>query len=393
MAAEKNVPEIRFKGFVGEWKDAELSQIIDVRSGKDYKHLSEGNIPVFGTGGYMLSVNEALSYNENAIGIGRKGTIDKPFILKSPFWTVDTLFYAVPRKENDLEFIFDVFQKINWKQKDESTGVPSLSKVAINGIKVIAPTLPEQTQIGTYFQHLDSLINLNQRKYDKLLTVKKAMLEKMFPREGTDVPEIRFKGFEGKWEKKKLGEVLDLENGYAFKGVFFQDEVSSLIVLTPGNINIGGGFQKDKGHYYNPRCGIFNKYILQPDDIFVSMTDLTQTGQTLGFPAIIPNDGNTYLLNQRLGKLINYHGDKKYLFYLLSTEHYHKQVISTASGTTVKHSSPQKILNCINNFPTLEEQSKIGKFFELLDTLISQHQTQLEKLKNLKKGCLEKMFV
>ena len=78
MAEMKKVPDIRFRGFNESWVDADLSQIVDIRSGRDYKHLSYGNIPVYGTGGYMLSVNEALSYNEDAIGIGRKGTIHKP---------------------------------------------------------------------------------------------------------------------------------------------------------------------------------------------------------------------------------------------------------------------------------------------------------------------------
>ena len=100
------------------WEQRKLGDVVDVRSGKDYKHLSEGNIPVYGTGGFMLSVNQALSYDEDAIGIGRKGTIDKPYILKAPFWTVDTLFYAIPREKVDLNFAFDVFQNIDWKKKD-----------------------------------------------------------------------------------------------------------------------------------------------------------------------------------------------------------------------------------------------------------------------------------
>lgn len=173
-------PAIRFKGFTEDWEEKELSQVVDLRSGRDYKHLTEGHIPVYGTGGYMLSVNDALSYDEDAIGIGRKGTIDKPYILKAPFWTVDTLFYAVPKGKNDLYFIYDVFQKINWKQKDESTGVPSLSKVAINGIQIFITKCDEQIQIGNYFKHLDHLITLQQRELEKLKNIKKACLEKMF---------------------------------------------------------------------------------------------------------------------------------------------------------------------------------------------------------------------
>ena len=176
----ETVPKIRFKGFSDAWEQRKLGDIVDVRSGKDYKHLSEGNIPVYGTGGYMLSVNQALSYDEDAIGIGRKGTIDKPYILKAPFWTVDTLFYAIPREKVDLNFAFDIFQNIDWKKKDESTGVPSLSKTAINEIDISAPCLEEQQAIGSYFSKIDNLITLHQRQLEKLKNIKSALLEKMF---------------------------------------------------------------------------------------------------------------------------------------------------------------------------------------------------------------------
>ena len=141
-----------------------MGEIVDVCSGKDYKHLSTGTIPVYGTGGYMLSVNEALSYERDAIGIGRKGTIDKPYILKAPFWTVDTLFFAIPEHLECISFVFAIFQTIDWKSKDESTGVPSLSKEAINGIDVQIPNINEQRLIGDLFCSLDHLITLHQRK-------------------------------------------------------------------------------------------------------------------------------------------------------------------------------------------------------------------------------------
>ena len=174
------VPEIRFKGFSEPWEEKKLGEIINICSGRDYKHLSEGNIPVYGTGGYMLSVSEALSYDQDAIGIGRKGTIDKPYILKAPFWTVDTLFYALPKENIDLNFVFDIFQNIEWKKKDESTGVPSLSKTAINDINVYISRYTEQKVIGQYFSNLDRLITLQSSKIEKLRNLKKACLEKMF---------------------------------------------------------------------------------------------------------------------------------------------------------------------------------------------------------------------
>ena len=177
MSNNNKTPAIRFKGFTDTWEQRKLGDVVDVRSGKDYKHLPEGNIPVYGTGGYLLSVNQALSYNEDAIGIGRKGTIDKPYILKAPFWTVDTLFYAVPSQNSDLDFVFDIFQNIDWKEKDESTGVPSLSKTAINEIDISAPCLEEQQVIGSYFSKIDDFITLHQRKLEEEKKKKKALMQ------------------------------------------------------------------------------------------------------------------------------------------------------------------------------------------------------------------------
>ena len=181
---DQNVPEIRFDGFSDDWEQRKFSDVIDIGSGMDYKHLVEGDIPVYGTGGYMLSVNKALSYDKDAIGIGRKGTIDKPYILRAPFWTVDTLFYCIPKEHNNLDFINCLFQNVDWKKKDESTGVPSLSKVIINNVETAIPTFDEQHKIGAYFSELDNLITLHQHKCNQLKELKKYMLSNMFPRKG-----------------------------------------------------------------------------------------------------------------------------------------------------------------------------------------------------------------
>ena len=175
----KKSPQLRFEGFTDDWEERKFADFIDVKSGKDYKHLNSGSIPVYGTGGYMLSVDRALS-DIDAIGIGRKGTIDKPYLLKAPFWTVDTLFYAVPKQNIDLQFSLSIFKKINWKKFDESTGVPSLSKTVINSVSVSVPCYEEQQQIGNFFKHLDDTIAANQRKLDLLKDLKKGLSQQMF---------------------------------------------------------------------------------------------------------------------------------------------------------------------------------------------------------------------
>lgn len=176
----ENTPEYRFTGFTEPWRKQKVGDIVDVCSGKDYKHLSEGSIPVYGTGGYMLSVGEALSYDKDAIGIGRKGTIDKPYILKAPFWTVDTLFYAIPKENVNLNFAHGIFQNIDWKTKDESTGVPSLSKAVINDIDILVPSYDEQQTLGLLFLEINHLITLCQTKLDESYKIKTGLLQQLF---------------------------------------------------------------------------------------------------------------------------------------------------------------------------------------------------------------------
>lgn len=173
-------PEMRLAGFDGKWEPTAIGEITSIGNGRDYKHLSPGPIPVYGTGGYMLSVDGALSYSRDAIGIGRKGTIDKPFILKAPFWTVDTLFYVLPDKSTDLHFLRCQFELVDWKTKDESTGVPSLSKDTIANVEILVPSSEEQEKIGLFFSALDNLIVSRRKMLDKLQQVRISLLQKMF---------------------------------------------------------------------------------------------------------------------------------------------------------------------------------------------------------------------
>ena len=168
-----NTPNIRFKGFTDDWEQRKLVDVVDVRSGRDYKHLEEGDIPVYGTGGYMLSVNEALSDDEDAIGIGRKGTIDNPYILRAPFWTVDTLFYAVPRDK------YDSYEFIKHKLVPHVYGIRDGRSIDIDSMKTIEipwTSYEEQKKIGDYIESLDMLtvesIAIAQKYYDMILKIK-----------------------------------------------------------------------------------------------------------------------------------------------------------------------------------------------------------------------------
>mgnify|MGYP004443647647 CR=1 FL=1 len=381
-----NTPKIRFKGFKDDWEQRKLGDIVDVRSGKDYKHLSEGNIPVYGTGGYMLSVNQALSYDEDAIGIGRKGTIDKPYILKAPFWTVDTLFYAVPSQNSDLDFVFDIFQNIDWKKKDESTGVPSLSKTAINEIDISAPCLEEQQVIGSYFSKIDHLIALHQRKCDETKQLKKFMLQKMFPKNGEKNPEIRFEGFTDDWEQRKLSEVADKvseknkNNEYsepltnsAEQGIISQKDYFDREVVNEDNLN-GYYIVKRNDFVYNPRVSVsapvgpINRNKLGRNGVMSPLYTVFRTHDI----------------------------DEMYLEYYYKTTKWHRFMkLNGDSGARFDRFtiSSTLFMEMPIPYPSIEEQKKIGEYFANLDHLITLHQRKCEKLKELKKFMLQNMFV
>ena len=190
-----NVPHLRFPEFTERWDTYRIADILCIGNGRDYKHLSKGDIPVFGTGGYMTSVNECLYEGETTF-IGRKGTINKPFYYNGKFWTVDTLFYTHSFKRVIPKFVYCLFQTINWLRYNEASGVPSLSKDTIEKIKVRIPQLDEQKKIAKLLSLLDERIATQNKIIEDLKKLKSAIIEKVFCPPNQKQPVCRIKGFE-----------------------------------------------------------------------------------------------------------------------------------------------------------------------------------------------------
>lgn len=183
----EKVPRLRFPEFKndGEWEEKKFEQLFKIGNGRDYNHLESGNIPVYGSGGHMLSVNDYL-YDGESVCIGRKGTIDKPVFLTGKFWTVDTLFYTHSFKNCLPKYIFYVFQNINWRNYNEASGVPSLSKINIYKIEILIPSLPEQQRIASCLSSLDELIVAQAEKIEQLKEHKKGLMQGLFPGQGLE---------------------------------------------------------------------------------------------------------------------------------------------------------------------------------------------------------------
>ena len=171
--------EIRFKEFSDSWKSQPIGEILTIGSGRDYKHLKAGQVPVFGTGGLMTTVDGFLHDGET-VCIGRKGTIDKPMYFNGKLWTVDTLFYTHSFKNMIPKFVFYLFQRVNWQEHNEASGVPSLSKSTIEKIVLSFPSLLEQKKIANFLSAIDEKITATESALDYAKQYKKSLLQQMF---------------------------------------------------------------------------------------------------------------------------------------------------------------------------------------------------------------------
>ena len=211
------VPTLRFREFQNDarWIPNKIDHVCKIGNGRDYKHLSAGNIPVYGSGGYMTSVDKFL-YDGESVCIGRKGTIDTPIFLTGKFWTVDTLFYTYAFHKCLPKFLYLIFQQINWYKYNEAGGVPSLLKTTIGNINIFIPNNEnEQKKIVDCFSSLDDLINAVADKIETLKEYKKGLMQQLFPAEGKTTPAFRFPEFQnkGEWEESTLGDICDMQAG------------------------------------------------------------------------------------------------------------------------------------------------------------------------------------
>ena len=300
----------------------------------------------------MLSVNEALSYKQDAIGIGRKGTIDKPYILKAPFWTVDTLFYAFPKGKNELNFLNCIFQNIDWKKKDESTGVPSLSKTTINDVDIYVPEEEEQKAIGEYFLNIDNLITLHQREFAFLCKEKSK----------------KFRYIKNAWEQRKFSDLVQIERGGSPRPIddFITDSPDGLNWVKIGDAPAQGNYITKTAEKIKPE-GLSKTREVHPGDLILS------NSMSFGKPYIMGIDGcihDGWLLIRNTYKAF----DLTFLCHLLGTPQMIIQYKSLAAGSTVNNLNKELVGNTVVTIPTIKEQRVLGQYLETLDNLITLHQ-------------------
>ena len=373
------VPRLRFPEFrdAGEWKKKPLGKLLTIGNGRDHKHLASGVIPVYGSGGYMRSVNEHL-YDGESVCIGRKGTIDKPVFLTGKFWTVDTLFYTHSFKSCIPRFVYSLFQNIEWKKHNEAGGVPSLSKTNIEKISVLIPAqISEQQKIADCLSSLDTLIAAQVKKIDALKTHKKGLMQQLFPREGETVPRLRFPEFRdaGEWEENAFGGVATFFNGRANK----QEEL-----LEAGKyrvLRVGNFFSNNSWYYSNLELDE-NKYCENGDLLYAWSASFG--------PRIWKSEKVIY--HYHIWKVLEGKGvDKQFLFVLLGYET-ERMKSHSANGLGLMHITKGAIESWKCFLPSIGEQQKIADCLSSLDTLIAAQAEKIDALKTHKKGLMQQLF-
>lgn len=426
MTKKTDTPAIRFKGFSDTWEQRKLGEM-----GQTYTGLSGKTKDDFGHGQarfvtYMNVFSNPISNPEmtEPIEIDPKQNeveVGDVFFTTSSETPEEVGMSSVLLEKrgktylNSFCFGFRPSEKIDsyylaYMLRSESArakitllaqGISryNISKNKVMDIAVSLPSLNEQKMIGQYFCQLDNLITLHQREYEKLHNIKKSMLEKMFPKNGSNVPEIRFKGFTEAWEQRKLGEVLiSLQNNTLSRADLSSEEGMAKNIHY-GDVLVKFGEVIDVKTESLPMIGdetVIAKYkssFLQNGDVIVADTAEDETvgkcTEIAGLSDEIVISGLHTIPYRPLQKYA-----PGYLGYYMNSPSYHNQLLPLMQGIKVTSISKTALQNTDILYPkSATEQAAIGRYFRNLDNLITLHQRELEKLQNIKKSMLEKMFV
>ena len=407
---ERKAPEIRFKGFTDDWEQRKLSNIADIVGGGtpstshpdywdgdiDWYTPAEIGEQIFAYGsvrkitkeGLIHSSAKILPAHKTVLFTSRAG-IGNMAILKRPAATNQGFQSLVCHDDVDPYFMFSMGDSIKAKAEHVAAGstFAEISGKKLGELEFMFPDTDEQKAIGGYFKNLDHLITLHQRKHKKLLSVKKSMLEKMFPQNGAKVPEIRFEGFTDDWEQRKFSELVTIERGGSPRPIdkFITKDENGLNWVKIGDAPEQGNYITQTAEKIKPE-GLSKTREVHPGDLILS------NSMSFGRPYIMAIDGcihDGWLAISDTQK--NF--DLKFLCILLGTDNMLSQYKAMAAGSTVNNLNKELVGGTTVSYPAMDEQIKLGEYFESLDNLITLHQRELDKLVNIKKSMLEKMFV
>jgi type I restriction enzyme S subunit len=411
MQDNEKKPALRFKGFTDPWEQRKLGEIAkevvrnDPASDAPIMMITAGNGFIeqsdryaFNNAGeslkkYILLECGELAYNHGASKLRPYGscfaltTVEKARI---PF-----VYHCFSVEKSNPEFLSIELNGANVEnqlRKIVSSGarMDGLLNIAYSEYTEVTVQLPkkeEQDWIAKFFKHLDTLITLHQRKYEKLVNIKKSMLDKMFPKNGASVPEIRFKGFTDPWEQRKLEEYLEVSGQKNFEGIYTKEDVLSV----SGDFGIVNQIEFQGRSFAG--ASVANYGVVETGDIVYTKSPLKSNP----YGIIKANKGKNGIVSTLYAvykpkQSANPEFVQIYFEQDARMNNYMHPLVNKGAKNDMKVSAENALKGQIV-FPDIKEQRTISEFFRNLDTLITLHQRKLEKLQNIKKSCLEKMFV
>lgn len=408
------VPQIRFKGFEGEWEEQFLGELYTkIRNAfvgtatpyytqKGHFYLQSNNVKNGGINrNTEVFINEEFYLKQkdnwlrtNDIVMVQSGHVGHTAVIPEELNNSAAhalIIISKPLRDTCSYYLNYYFQGSRARRElaNITTG-NTIKHILASDIKKFGAFFTqyeEQTKIGEYFRELDRLIGLHQRKHDKLVALKKAMLQKMFPQPGATTPEIRFKGFSEEWVEKKLGDCVLIQRGGSPRPIenFITQDANGINWVKIGDVKIGSRYITQTEEKIRPE-GVSKSREVFKGDLILS------NSMSFGRPYLMAIDGcihDGWLLIRNDKNLF----DLDYLLQLLSSETMTEQYRSLAAGGVVNNLNSALVQSTNISFPDKPEQKKIGSYFRTLDSLISKHATQLQKLQQIKSACLERMFV
>ena len=399
-------PKIRFKGFTKDWEQRKVSELCSISTGKSNTQdkVEDGEYPFYVRSPIIERSTKYLYDEEAVLTVGDGVGTGKVFHYVNGKYDLHQRCYRMYDFTDELNahYFYHTFSKLFYKRVMAMTAKTSVDSVRLEMIadmEIPAPKIDEQIKIGTYFDNLDHLITLHQRKCEQTKNLKKYMLQKMFPQNGAKVPEIRFNGFTHDWEQRKLGEVLISLQNNTLSRADLSNETGIAKNVHYGDVLIKFGDVLDVSREQLPMIKdekILDKYkasFLQNGDVIIADT---AEDTTVGKCSEIAGLRDEVVLSGL--HTIPYRPVEKfatgYLGYYLNSGAYHDQLIPLMQGIKVTSISKSAMQDTDIVYPkSTEEQAMIGSYFQSLDHLITLHQQKCKQLQIIRKFMLKNMFL
>ncbi len=392
-SVKKKVPELRFKGFTDEWEERKLSDIADrfdnLRVPITASDRKPGDTPYYGANGIQDYV-EGFTHNGEFILVAEDGANDlKNYpvqYVNGKVWVNNHAHVLQGKKTiTDNKFLMNAIKNFNIEPFLVGGGRAKLNADVMMKLNILLPTFVEQEKIGSLFSLLDKTIALHQHKLDLLKEQKKGFLQKMFPKNGDKVPELRFAGFADDWEERKLGDISYKVKEKNKTGEFTETLTNS---AEYGIINQRDFFDKDISNAKN----LTGYYVVKNDDFVYNprISNFAPVG-----PIKRNKLGRTGVMSPLYYVFRTHDIDKNYFEKYFDTVYWHRFMeLNGDSGARADRFAIKDsvFVEMPIPYPTMDEQQKIGSFFQQLDNTITLHQLKLDLLKEQKKGFLQKMF-